>query len=378
MLQCIRRKKGITLVELVIAMAIFGLVLSIAFSLYFFAIKTFASGGNQSNVQSEIRLAADYMTKELRNAYKIEILTSLPSPMDPEKRYFYVEDNKIKHFFEGVEKDVLHFSSPDFIPNLTFRKNTIDPEKVLSYSIFGTYKGNDFDIVSEVYPVNSVNSDDIVGPSSGIAVAYSSPLTDLETVNVDRLLLELSGHNLMLAEDGSGHLVLNPPIPNVLRLVLNGKNGSVITWSSDDPSTIDSNGNVNRPDAGGSPKTVELTATLARGEASANKSFTVKVMPFLPLEIDLTGIAPEVALTIGNSFTYQFTAEGGTGSYTYTMEPLLPEDTYQLADHGLTLGDDGKLTGVITGDPGTFVYKFTLSDGNHSDIEEIITFIIGN
>lgn len=56
-------------------------------------------------------------------------------------------------------------------------------------------------------------------------------------------------------------------------------NGSTLTWASSDTSVITAAGAVTRPAAGASAAEVTLTATLARGGATATKSFTATVLP---------------------------------------------------------------------------------------------------
>lgn len=69
------------------------------------------------------------------------------------------------------------------------------------------------------------------------------------------------------AEDARSNLVL----PAV------GAEGSTITWSSSDPSIVSAGGWVQRPAAGQPAATVELTATVTKGGATASRVITVTV-----------------------------------------------------------------------------------------------------
>nr|BFF08765.1 hypothetical protein GCM10025699_00680 [Microbacterium flavescens] len=64
-----------------------------------------------------------------------------------------------------------------------------------------------------------------------------------------------------------------------LSLPAKGANGAAITWGSSDPAVISATGAVTRPVAGQTPAEVTLTATLARGSASATRAFTATVLP---------------------------------------------------------------------------------------------------
>lgn len=69
--QPVNKKSGLTVVELLLTLAILVLVLGAGYLLYFFALKSYTAGEMQSNVQSNIQLAAQIITTELRNATKI-------------------------------------------------------------------------------------------------------------------------------------------------------------------------------------------------------------------------------------------------------------------------------------------------------------------
>jgi len=61
-------------------------------------------------------------------------------------------------------------------------------------------------------------------------------------------------------------------------LASSGRNGSTITWSSDNPDIIDDSGDVTRPDSEEGDVLVTLTATIAKGAAAATRSFELTVL----------------------------------------------------------------------------------------------------
>lgn len=94
----LNNKHGITLIELLVALALVGLVLSICFSIFFFSNKTFSKGEDQSAIQSDFRLAADFVKSEMRNSEEVEIVTLDQIPnIDNGYKYLYVEDNTLKY-----------------------------------------------------------------------------------------------------------------------------------------------------------------------------------------------------------------------------------------------------------------------------------------
>ncbi|HAP32416.1 MAG TPA: hypothetical protein DCQ14_05110 [Firmicutes bacterium] len=65
--------KGITLIELLIAVALTGMIMSLGYALYFFGTGSFERGTAQAQAQHNARLADEYLKAELRNALRIEI-----------------------------------------------------------------------------------------------------------------------------------------------------------------------------------------------------------------------------------------------------------------------------------------------------------------
>ncbi|MET7703782.1 family 43 glycosylhydrolase [Streptomyces sp. NPDC005485] len=99
----------------------------------------------------------------------------------------------------------------------------------------------------------------------------------------------LSVHNL---DDARGNLTL----PD------GGAYGTTVTWSSADPAVVSGAGVVRRPAHGDGAATVDLTATVTKGRASATRVLTAKV-PELPAEEALKGY-------MFSYFTGEGTADG--------------------------------------------------------------------
>ncbi|MGI5373670.1 family 43 glycosylhydrolase [Streptomyces sp. CA-251387] len=87
-----------------------------------------------------------------------------------------------------------------------------------------------------------------------------------------------------------------------LTLPTQGDYGTDVTWSSADPGVISADGIVRRPAHGAGATTVDLTATVSKGEAKATRTFTAKV-PELPAEQALKGY-------MFSYFTGEGTADG--------------------------------------------------------------------
>jgi prepilin-type N-terminal cleavage/methylation domain-containing protein len=290
MLKSVKNESGVTLVELIIVLAIIGIVVTMASSVQLFGLKTFNMGQDQYNSQYNIRRASEYITKELRYAQTMEILSAVPAAFETGKKYIYVDGSSIKNYKGGLDIIIVHDSASSFTPSIIFNESPVN-SKILNFEINGIYDGQNFSISTEVLPVNiaATDPDPIMGVADGIAISYG-PFTDAEIVEVDKILLNIKDINTALAveADGSFTLPYIPPIPpappvplDFIFLQSSGENSSTITWSSSNPSVVLSDGNVTRPAAGSGDKTVILTATIKKTTGliteQTTKSFTVKI-----------------------------------------------------------------------------------------------------
>ncbi len=100
----LRDKRGLSLVELVTALAIFGTVLAIGYNALFSTYKAFDRAEQHSLVRRDMRLAVEYITKEVRVAYNLGI-SSAPPPAD----YFSDPNNELSYiYFDNSSKAILH------------------------------------------------------------------------------------------------------------------------------------------------------------------------------------------------------------------------------------------------------------------------------
>lgn len=98
------KSRGITLVELQIALALVSLVLALGYSFYFFGTRAFTRGDKQSQVQFDMRMASSFITREVRTATKLDVIpTPTPTTFLPNYHYIFVKDNQIIHRYNDVE-----------------------------------------------------------------------------------------------------------------------------------------------------------------------------------------------------------------------------------------------------------------------------------
>ncbi len=86
-------QNGLTVMELLIAIAIIGVVFTLVASFFKVSVEVYDEGHRQTEEQHAVRLATDFVTRELRNATTIEIIDTAPDSGSPEEFYIYVNNN---------------------------------------------------------------------------------------------------------------------------------------------------------------------------------------------------------------------------------------------------------------------------------------------
>ncbi|ACA59473.1 hypothetical protein Daud_0961 [Candidatus Desulforudis audaxviator MP104C] len=99
--------KGLTLVELLVGAALLGAVLAIGYTFFYFGHQSFTAGEQRSWVRQNIRLAADFITQELRYATHVYVLGSVPQSFAADLNYIYVKDGVLKHRKAGGGEDTV-------------------------------------------------------------------------------------------------------------------------------------------------------------------------------------------------------------------------------------------------------------------------------
>lgn len=90
----IRPTDGFTLIELMVTLALVGLVVIGGFRLYYFADRSFVSGTLTADIQADIQLAMQRITNELRLAHRIEFGKSVPnSGLEEDDHYLFIDED---------------------------------------------------------------------------------------------------------------------------------------------------------------------------------------------------------------------------------------------------------------------------------------------
>ncbi|WP_461370561.1 PilW family protein [Candidatus Darwinibacter acetoxidans] len=97
----VKSSNGFTLVELLVTLALLGIVISGGFTVYFFADRSFNSAGQAADVQANMQLAMLNIVEEVRLAHSLEVISnfskSQPIPADDpdDVHYLFFEDGNV-------------------------------------------------------------------------------------------------------------------------------------------------------------------------------------------------------------------------------------------------------------------------------------------
>jgi prepilin-type N-terminal cleavage/methylation domain-containing protein len=178
-------KKGFTLIELIIVITIMGIAISAIFSMNIFGINSFIRGSDRYDLISETNLVSEYITKYIRYAHEVEVLSAsdtIPdsssiastSPMDG---YIFISNTS--------GKDVVNYRTKDSTITLgEFDTCSIiftpaESGKSLSYTITTSIKDISFSVDSGIVPINMLiqgtsNIIDNTGTVDGVALRIRS------------------------------------------------------------------------------------------------------------------------------------------------------------------------------------------------------------
>ena len=161
--------KGLTLVELMVTLALLGIVLASIFSFSSFLMGRFNIAQDKSNVQQDILMAANYITKELRTATRVKVLDNESSQIDRDLYNSYIgpKDGSLVYGYNEKTRKIVK----DNIVDLNF---TLDQELgILKFSILGNEDGQEYKMDSEVALLNIEKT--LEGNTTGSWIYYYNP-----------------------------------------------------------------------------------------------------------------------------------------------------------------------------------------------------------
>jgi len=148
-------KSGFSVIELLVALTILIIVVSLGFELLSFGGNTFERGEMRYIAQENVQFASEFISRELRYANEVTILPYLPSSFNEDRKYIYISDGILKHYKgKGNLVDALGGINSDAeFTTLEFSKS-IGSDSVLSFNITARSGTMSFSSGSEVQILN--------------------------------------------------------------------------------------------------------------------------------------------------------------------------------------------------------------------------------
>lgn len=166
-----KNRNGFTFIELIVFLALLGIVLAIVFRIFFLGQVAFDAGSAQYQLQSDLRDAGDFIMDELRNATEVIIMDTPPSSVkNREYSYIYLKDSKLTYEFDEVKIDL---TEPVIDDTEIFRiRKDADGRNFLSINLNGKVNDNTYNLATEILLKNVGNLE----TSSGRAIKYNKAM----------------------------------------------------------------------------------------------------------------------------------------------------------------------------------------------------------
>jgi len=161
-------RKGFTIVELIIVLALLGIVLGVGYNLFFYGENTFRTGSSKYQLQSDVRLVSDFISEEIRNAVELDIV-SLPITAQTGYHYIYLDGATIKYQFNGKTENKTNAIMND--QAIFAIKKDANNKNFLKITLKGKLNGQEYDLATEIFLSNISNK----AAASGKAIRYKKP-----------------------------------------------------------------------------------------------------------------------------------------------------------------------------------------------------------
>lgn len=171
-------QRGVTLVELLISLAILGMVFVGAQLLNSYGLFSFSKGKIQTDLQQQLRIADTFITNEVRHATEIEILEEIPESFDDKYNYIFIDNDSNIVSIKGTTRKTI----VEGISSLEFKsEEAIGLDEILAFKIYDSEKNQQYEVEKRVQPINITLLDSVIKNKDkvGIGVKYHSilPLT---------------------------------------------------------------------------------------------------------------------------------------------------------------------------------------------------------
>ncbi len=170
----IQKRRGLTLIEVVLAVALLVVVSLMVFTFLQFGDRIFNRGEDRFDIQSEVRLASDFISDELRYATSISLYSDYHTVVfdNTNYKYLYIDDSGTLMFGKGDGSPCSAHSATVLDPDLLY---TIEPyinKTSVNFVISGTIKDETYEVTTSVF-LNNIKQ--ALPAATGQVIEYKSP-----------------------------------------------------------------------------------------------------------------------------------------------------------------------------------------------------------
>jgi len=129
-------EQGYSLVELLIVVALVGLVLSLGYTVYGLGVRMYSRGTDQATVQQQERYLIEFVPRELRFAYDVKLYASLEeTPETTEGQMLLYGDNQGVWQKHGPSAPVLILPADQVLYDIAFGHKVESGTLVIGYKV---------------------------------------------------------------------------------------------------------------------------------------------------------------------------------------------------------------------------------------------------
>lgn len=174
-----KNENGITLVEFLVTLGVIGIVGGLGIMVYIQANNAFDAAEQKWQVQTDMRILANFLNSNLRNAYGVVIdPDSFVSDFTEQDRYIYINDDngdgfgEVIYKVENLEKTII--GQNEFEYKIEWSKETDDKSKVIGYNISSMYNDEElnYSVDSKIFLSNMAKNNKISDEKGSIKGIY--------------------------------------------------------------------------------------------------------------------------------------------------------------------------------------------------------------
>ncbi|MGP3777657.1 CFI-box-CTERM domain-containing protein [Halanaerobium sp. ST460_2HS_T2] len=190
-----KNESGITLVEFLVTLGVIGIVGGLGTMVYIQANNAFDAAEQKWQVQTDMRILANFLNSNLRNAYGVDISPDgFVGNFTDQDRYIYINDNNGDGFGEVIYKDEnlekRIIGQNEFKYKIDWTKEAGDKSKVIRYIIRSMYNDEElnYSVDSKIFLSNMAKNNEISeinGSINGIYFKSSAEGTPLPNSQVN-------------------------------------------------------------------------------------------------------------------------------------------------------------------------------------------------